>query len=140
VPVRGRAVDVVEAHGDLGHDLEAGRASGREHGLVDPVAERRYERVHSAPDLLEDEVVGRRLDAVVDLDLPALIAQAGERGLSDVGGGEDAKRRCHATLSPQRARRDAPRTQSTEGERRGFRGWIGYALPLPPWLRALEPS
>ena len=89
VPVRGRAVDVVEADRDLRHDLEPRGRPGREHLLVDRVPQRRDEGVDPGADLLEDERLRGRLDLVVDLEVPPALAQAVEGLLADVAGDED---------------------------------------------------
>src|SRR5262249_60030850 len=78
--------------------------------------------------LLEDEVVGRRLDAVVDLHLPALLAQASERGVSDVGGGIDTELARHPTFSPQTAQRGAEDAEDADDDKESGR----CARPHPP--------
>ena len=89
VTVRGRAVDVVDAHRDLGDDAEPRGRPGREDLLVDRVPEGGDEGGDPRADLLEDERLRGRLDLVVDLDLPPALAEAVQGGLADVAGDVD---------------------------------------------------
>ena len=93
VPVRGRAVDVVDTHRDLGDDAEPRGRAGREDLLVDRVPEGGDEGRDPRADLLEDERLRGRLDLVVDLDLPPALAEAVQGVFPDVAGGVDPEGR-----------------------------------------------
>ena len=83
-----------------------GRFSGGEHLLVDLVPEGGDEGGDSRADLLQNELLGRRLDLIVDFHRPAPGTQAVEGLLPDVAGGVDPGRFGHGSLSsPQRAGR-----------------------------------
>ncbi len=98
VAVGGGAVDVVEPDRHLRHDLEGGGGAGGEHLLVDAVAQRRHESVDAGAHLLEDELLRRRLDLRVDLEVPPPLAQARESLSADVARREDPVALGHGLL------------------------------------------
>ena len=102
VAVGGRAVDVVDAHRDLGDDPETRGRAGREDLLVDRVPEGGDEGGDARADLLENERLRGRLDLRVDLHLEAPLAEAVERLAADVAGGVDPERCVHGSLSTPR--------------------------------------
>jgi len=70
---------------------------------VDGIAQGRDQGVDPALHLLQDQDLGRRLDLVVDLELPALLPQAVERLLADVARRVDPE--AHRVSSPRMRRR-----------------------------------
>src|SRR5262245_56632974 len=78
------AIDVIESEGDLGDDSE-GTGAGCEHLIVDAVAQGGYKRVDAARHLLDDQRMGRRFEAWVNLNVIAPRAKKFNRLAVDVG-------------------------------------------------------
>src|SRR5208283_482103 len=99
VPVGVGAIDVVESHRVLRHNLE-GAFARLENLSVNFVAQGGDEAVNTAAHFFDDQASWRRLRIGIDLQLITALAQAIEGSIANVGGGEDTEFfRCHA--SPQ---------------------------------------
>src|SRR5206468_7672566 len=83
-------VDVIEAHGDLRHDLER-TPSGFEDLGVDGIAERGDQCVDAALHFLDDQLFRRRLGTLENFELVAALAKTILGWIADARCGKDAK-------------------------------------------------
>ena len=87
------AIDVVEAHRDLGHNLQRSLPC-LEHLRIDLVAQRGNQSIDARSDFIEDDRFRRRFRMGIYLDVVSAAAQNVNR-LSDIAGGEDTKLLVH---------------------------------------------
>ena len=109
-------IDVVEAHGNLGHDFQISLA-GLEHFGVDGIAQGRDQSIDAGFHLLDDQALGRRRRLRIDLEIIASLAQQVEGGVPNVAGGENTEFFGHGGLLGIGIKRDVRKYHIGDGTR-----------------------